>query len=68
MERLKKVELIQKAIDQLITQEQIQSKTCRLLDDSFVAVGGDDDEEAHHRHQLLSQLLTQVFYDYIRLQ
>lgn len=55
-ERVKKVELIQKAIDQL------QSKTCHLLDESFVAV--DVDDEARHRHQLLSQLLTQVFYFY----
>lgn len=59
-ERVKKVELIQKAIDQLIKHEQLQSKTCHLLDDSFVAVDNDDDEEADHRHQLLSQLVTQV--------
>lgn len=57
-ERVKKVELIQKAINQLINHEQLQSKTCHLLDDSFVAV--DDDEETDHRHQLLSQLLTQL--------
>ncbi|KAL3337412.1 hypothetical protein AABB24_029858 [Solanum stoloniferum] len=57
-ERVKKVELIQKAINQLINHEQLQSKTCYLLDDSFVAV--DDDEETDHRHQLLSQLLTQL--------
>ncbi|XP_004239226.1 uncharacterized protein [Solanum lycopersicum] len=59
-ERVKKVELIQKAIDQLIKHEQLQSKTCHLLDDSFVAVDNDDDEEADHRHQLLSQLVTQL--------
>ncbi|KAG5605193.1 hypothetical protein H5410_026685 [Solanum commersonii] len=57
-ERVKKVELIQKAINQLINHEQLQSKTCHLLDDSFVAV--DDDEETDLRHQLLSQLLTQL--------
>ncbi|KAK4716106.1 hypothetical protein R3W88_014444 [Solanum pinnatisectum] len=34
-ERVKKVELIQKAINQLINHEQLQSKTCHLLDDSF---------------------------------
>lgn len=64
MERVKKVELIQTAIDQLIKQEQLQSKTCQFLDESFVAVDDDDDDdgqkEAHHRHQLLSQLLTQL--------
>ncbi|TMX01199.1 hypothetical protein EJD97_024962 [Solanum chilense] len=59
-DRVKKVELIQKAINQLIKHEQLQSKTCHLLDDSFVAVDNDDDEETDHRHQLLSQLVTQV--------
>ena len=64
---MKKVELIKKTIDQLMKQEQLQSKTCHLLDESFVAVDAvdddddDDDDEAHHRHQLLSQLSTQVF-------
>ncbi|XP_059316482.1 uncharacterized protein LOC132067299 [Lycium ferocissimum] len=72
MERVEKVELIQKTINQLIEQEQeqVQSKTCHLLDEScFVAVNNtihkhddddDDDDEAHHRHQLLSQLLNQL--------
>ncbi|KAK4716109.1 hypothetical protein R3W88_014447 [Solanum pinnatisectum] len=59
-ERVKKVELIQKAINQLINHEQLQSKTCHLLDDSFVAVAVAVDEETDHRHQLLSQLLTQL--------
>ncbi|XP_060214203.1 uncharacterized protein LOC132641293 [Lycium barbarum] len=68
MERVEKVELIQKTINQLIEQEQVQSKTCHLLDEScFVAVNNiihkhddDDDDEAQHRHQLLSQLLNQL--------
>ncbi|MCD9559624.1 hypothetical protein HAX54_017691 [Datura stramonium] len=60
MERVKKVEFIQKAIDQLIKQEQLQSRRCHLLDESFVAVSDDDDNEVDHRHQLLSQLLTQL--------
>ncbi|XP_009797027.1 uncharacterized protein LOC107795457 [Nicotiana tabacum] len=67
MERVEKVELIQKAIEQLIEQEeQVQSKRRQLLEESFVAVDNTinkDDEgekEAEHRHQLLSQLLTQL--------
>ncbi|OIT30111.1 PREDICTED: uncharacterized protein LOC109210438 [Nicotiana attenuata] len=67
MERVEKVELIQRAIEQLIEQEeQVQSKRRQLLEESFVAVDNTinrDDEgekEAEHRHQLLSQLLTQL--------
>lgn len=68
MERVEKVELMQKAIEQLIEEEQVQSKRRQLLEESFVAVDNTinkDDEgekEAEHRHQLLSQLLTQVLY------
>ncbi|PHU15126.1 hypothetical protein BC332_16331, partial [Capsicum chinense] len=63
MERVKKVEVIKKTIDQLMKEEQLQSKTCHLLDESFIAVDADDDDhgdEAHHRQQLLSQILTQL--------
>ncbi|XP_016505715.1 uncharacterized protein LOC107823553 [Nicotiana tabacum] len=66
MERVEKVELMQKAIEQLIEEEQVQSKRRQLLDESFVAVDNTinkDDEgekQAEHRHQLLSQLLTQL--------